>query len=115
VVSVARVFTILALAVLLAGCGSSGSDSTGSAGTAEGHPPSTCRGKGFRVELHKVNCEVVNAMIVMLNGRALHQTLTVAWEHGQRARWICRSATHSLVDRLHCQQGAHSFTIEPVP
>jgi hypothetical protein len=57
---------------------------------------------------------VVNAMIVMLNGRALHQTLTLVWEHGHRATWLCRSPTHSLVDRLQCQQGARSFTIEPV-
>lgn len=111
----AHVSTILVLAALLAGCGSAGTDSTRTADTAEGHPASTCEGKGFRVERHGVNCEVVNAMIVMLNGRALHQTLSLEWEHGHRAAWTCNPPTRSVVDRLHCQHGSRSFTIEPVP
>lgn len=110
----ARVSTIVVLVALLAGCGGNGTNSTGTTGNAEVHPASTCGVKGFRVEQHGLDCEVVNAMIVMLNGRALHQTLSLEWEHGHRATWTCNSPTRSLVDRLHCQHGSRWFTIEPV-
>jgi hypothetical protein len=107
-----RIITILVLVVALAGCGSSDGDSAGA--TTEGRPLPTCGVKGFRIDLHKVTCEAMNAMVTILNGRALHQTLTLAWEHGHRVTWICISPTHSTEDRPHCRQGTRSFTIERI-
>jgi hypothetical protein len=77
---------------------------------------STCGAKtGFEFKLHKVDCEIANTLIVMLDGRALHQSVTLRAEGKRRATWVCASPTHSLVDRLHCQQGARFFTVERTP
>ena len=115
-----RLLPLLAVAVLLSmgGCGDgSRSDpttrNTASSGTMQ---VSTCGAKaGFEFNLHRVDCEVANTLIVMLDGRALHQSVTLTAEGKPRATWVCTSPTHSLVDRLHCKQGARFFTVERAP
>jgi hypothetical protein len=73
---------------------------------------STCgvRG-GFEFKLQKVDCETANTLIVMLDGRALHQSVVLKAEGKLRGAWVCASPTHSLIDRLHCRQGTRSFTV----
>jgi hypothetical protein len=70
---------------------------------------STCGSKGYVVRLHGVDCEVVNAMIVMLDGHARHQTLTLSDER-RKVSWVCTSP--SIVGPLHCRDGARFFTME---
>jgi hypothetical protein len=42
---------------------------------------SACGAKaGFEFKLHKVDCEIANTLIVMLDGRALHQSVTLRAE-----------------------------------
>ena len=107
----------LLVAFAMVGCGgASGTDSTtqppASAGIVQ---ISTCGAKaGFEFELHKVGCEIANTLIVMLDGRALHQSVTLTAEGKRRATWVCSSPTHSLVDRLSCQQGARFFMVERI-
>lgn len=103
----------LVILTALAGCGSSIGDAYSRATAAEVPHTSTCGANGYRIKLYKVDCETVNAMVAMLNGRAYHQTLTLAWEQGHRVTWTCNSPTHSLTDRLHCSQGVRFFTIYP--
>jgi hypothetical protein len=77
---------------------------------------STCGAKaGFEFKLHIVDCEVANTLIAMLDGRALHQSVTLRVEGKRRVTWVCTSPTQSLVDRLHCQQGARFFTVDRAP
>jgi len=77
---------------------------------------STCGAKaGFKFKLYKVDCEIANTLIVMLDGRALHQSVTLRAEGKRRTTWLCTSPTRSLVDRLHCHQGARFFTVERAP
>jgi hypothetical protein len=117
---VRRLLPLFAVAVLLStgGCGGSSisdstTQSTASSGAVE---VSTCGAKaGFEFKLHKVDCEIANTLIVTLDGRALHQSVTLRAEGKRRATWVCTSPTHSLVDRLHCQQGARFFTVERMP
>lgn len=116
----ARVLPLFVLIVLLsiAGCGeTSGADSTKQPPASTGKAQiSTCGAHaGFEFKLHKVDCEIANALIVMLDGRALHQFVTLTAEGRRRGAWVCTSPTHSLVDRLHCQQGARFFTVERPP
>jgi hypothetical protein len=102
----------------IAGCGeTSGADSTKQPPASTGKVQiSTCGAHaGFEFKLHKVDCEIANALIVMLDGRALHQFVTLTAEGRRRGAWVCTSPTHSLVDRLHCQQGARFFTVERPP
>lgn len=112
-----RVAPLLGLIVLLslAGCGgtSDTNSTTQPPASASKAQTSTCGAHaGFEFELHKVNCETANTLIVMLDGRALHQSVTLASEGKRRGTWICTSPTHSLFDRLHCRQGARFFTVE---
>jgi hypothetical protein len=102
----------------MGGCGgSSSSDSTTQNTASSGAMQvSTCGAQaGFEFKLHKVDCEIANTLIVMLDGRALHQSVALRAEGKRRATWVCTSPTHSLVDRLHCQQGARFFTVERAP
>jgi hypothetical protein len=74
---------------------------------------STCGARrGFEFKLHKVDCEIANALIVMLDGHALHQSVILTAEGKQRGAWVCTSPTHSLVDRLHCSQGNRFLAVE---
>lgn len=101
----ARLVPLIGLVVLfsMAGCG----------GTTDKVRISACGAQArFEFKLHKINCEIANTLIVMLDGRALRQTVALTAEGERRATWVCTSPTHSLVDRLHCQQGAQSFTAE---
>jgi hypothetical protein len=88
-------------------------DSTSNPPASKGETQtSTCGARGgFEFELHQVDCEIANTLIVMLDGRALHQSVILTAEGKRRGAWVCTSPTHSLVDRLHCQQGARSFTV----
>lgn len=118
--SVTRLLPLFAVAVLLSigGCGgSSSSDPTTQNTVSSGAMQvSNCGAKaGFEFKLHKVDCEIANTLIVMLDGRALHQSVTLRAEGKRRATWVCTSPTHSLVDRLNCQQGARFFTVERAP
>jgi len=103
----------------LAGCGgASGTESTTQPlSSSTGKPQiSTCGAlAGFEFKLYKVDCEIANTLIVMLDGRALHQSVTLTAEGKRRGTWFCTSPTHSLVDRLHCRQGARFFTVEHHP
>ena len=113
----ARVLSLVGLIALLsmAGCGgTSGTDSTTQLPASTGKVQiSTCGAHaGFEFKLHKVDCEIANTLIVMLDGRALHQSVTLTAEGKRRGTWVCTSPTHSLVDRLHCRQGARFFTVE---
>lgn len=114
-----RLLPLSAVAVLLSigGCGGSSSDSTTQSAVSPGAMQvSTCGTKaGFEFKLHRVDCEIANTLIVMLDGRALHQSVTLRAEGKRRATWVCTSPTHSLVDRLHCQQGARFFAVERAP
>lgn len=113
----ARAFPLLALIALLsmAGCGGTGgTDSTTQQPASTGKVQiSTCGAHaGFEFKLHKVDCEIADTLIVMLDGRALHQSVTLKAEGRRRGTWVCASPTHSLIDRLHCRQGARFFTVE---
>jgi hypothetical protein len=115
---VARVLPLFGLIVLLsiAGCGgTSGADSTTQPLVSTGEIRiSTCGAQaGFEFKLHKVDCEIANTLITMLDGRALHQSVTLTAEGRRRVTWVCTSPTHSLVDRMHCRQGARFFTVGP--
>jgi hypothetical protein len=99
----------------MAGCGStSGTDSTTQpSGSTSKVQVSPCGAQaGFEFKLHKMNCEIANTLIAMLDGRALHQAVALTAEGKRRGTWVCTSPTHSLVDRLHCRQGARFFTVE---
>jgi hypothetical protein len=97
----------------MAGCGGiSGTDSATRPPVSTG-TVSTCGAQaGFELKLHKINCEIANTLIAMLDGRALHQTMALTAEGERRGTWVCTSPTHSLVDRLHCRQGTRFFTVE---
>jgi hypothetical protein len=117
---VTRLLPLFAAAVLLSmgGCGGSSSPDLTTQKTASsgGVQVSTCGAQaGFEFKLHKVDCEIANTLIVMLDGRALHQSVTLRAEGKRRGTWVCTSPTHSLIDRLHCQQGARFFTFERAP
>jgi hypothetical protein len=110
---------IVAVAVLAAsGCGGGKSEVTVVRQAVAPVPRgqvrvSTCGARGgFEFKLHKVDCEIANALIVMLDGRALHQSVILTAEEKRRGAWVCTSPTHSLVDRLHCRQGDRFFTVE---
>ena len=111
-----RVFPLVVAIVALtaSGCGGSSDSTSQQQPQREGQvQTATCGARaGFEVELHKVDCEIANTLIVMLDGRALHQSVILMAEGEQRGKWVCTSPTHSLVDRLHCQQGARFFTVE---
>jgi len=111
-------FFAVAALLSIGGCaGSSSSDPTTQSTASSGAMQvSTCGAKaGFEFKLHKVDCEIANTLIVMLDGRALHQSVTLRAEGKRRATWFCTSPTRSLVDRLRCHQGARSFTVDRVP
>jgi hypothetical protein len=93
----------LTLLLSIVGCGAaSGTEST----------ISTCGARGgFEFKLHKVDCEIANTLIVMLDGRALHQSVILKAEGKRRGAWVCTSPTHSLADRLRCRQGDRFFTV----
>ncbi len=110
---------IVAVAVLaVSGCGGGGNEVTVARQAVAPVPRGqvrvlTCGARGgFKFKLHKVDCEIANALIVMLDGRALHQSMLLTAEGKRRGAWVCTSPAHSLVDRLHCQQGDRFFTVE---
>jgi hypothetical protein len=74
-----------------------------------------CGSAGFVVTLHKVNCEVAEAMLVLLDGRARHQTLNLTIGAPGRptteASWVCRGSG-SVMGPIHCSQGVRFFTFE---
>ena len=112
---VSRLVPVVGLLLLLpiVGCGAaSGSGSTMQPQATKGRVRiSTCGARGgFEFKLHKVDCEIANTLIVMLDGRALRQSVIFTAEGKRRGAWVCTSPTPSLVDRLHCQQGARFFT-----
>jgi hypothetical protein len=99
----------------MAGCGgTSGTDSTTQPSvSADRVQVSTCGAQArFEFKLHKIDCEVANTLVAMLDGHALHQTVALAAEGKRHGTWVCTSPTHSLADRLHCRQGTRFFTIE---
>jgi hypothetical protein len=100
---------LLAISTLVAapGCGSGDGTPASSADQEQG--TSTCGSRGYVFKLQRVDCELVNAMIVLLNGRSRHQTLTLSSDHG-KTTWTCRSA--SIVGPLECRDGARSFRME---
>jgi hypothetical protein len=104
----------LILLLSIAGCAvARGTESTTQPQTSKGDVQiSTCGARGgFEFELHKVDCEIANTLIVMLDGRALRQSVILMAEGKRRGAWVCTSPTHSLLDRLHCRQGARFFTV----
>jgi hypothetical protein len=113
---VRRLAAIFGLILLLAivGCGAaSDTELTTQHEATKGNVHlSTCGMRGrFEFKLQKVDCETANTLIVMLDGRALRQSVVFTAEGKRRGAWICSSPTHSLVDPLHCRQGARSFTV----
>jgi hypothetical protein len=99
---------ILLLSIL--GCGS-GTKAQSQASRAN-IQISTCGAHGgLEFRLHKVDCEIANTLIVMIDGRALRQSVIFMAEGRRRGAWVCTSPTHSLVDRLHCWQGPRYFTV----
>jgi hypothetical protein len=115
---VPRLTPIFGLILLLSivGCGvTSGTGSATNPQASKGKvQSSTCGARGgFEFRLYKVDCEIANTLIVMLDGRALHQSVILTAEGKRRGVWVCTSPTHSLVDRLHCRQGARFFTVIP--
>jgi hypothetical protein len=99
----------------MAGCGAaSGSDGSPQHRRAEGNnvQVSSCGARnGIEFKLHHVDCETANTLIVMLDGRALHQSVILMAEGQRRGVWVCISPTHSLVDPLYCRQGRRSFEV----
>jgi hypothetical protein len=113
---VSKLVPIFGLILLLSivGCGvGSGTEPTTQPQAINGKASiSTCGARGdFEFKLHKVDCEIANTLIVMLDGRALHQSVILTADGKRRAAWVCTSPTPSLVDRLHCRQGARFFTV----
>jgi hypothetical protein len=98
-------------ALALAGCGGGGSEGTAS-GQAATSPTHCAPGHGFRVKLHGIDCEGVQSMVTLLDGRALRQTISVTAEGKRLVTWTCTKPTHSLTARIHCQDGPGYFTIE---
>lgn len=99
----------LILLLQLVGCGA---ESTTQPYTSTGQVQiSTCGSRGgFEFRLHNIDCEIANTLIVMLDGRALHQSVIFTADGKRRGVWVCTSPTHSLVDRMHCRQGqGHRF------
>ena len=107
-----------ALLLAVAGCGGGGSDDSTAARPAfnvdQEQGMSTCGQSGATVELHGVNCEVVQAMITILDGRSKRSTLTLSDERGT-ASWVCTKPSRSLYAPLHCSRGARYFTIRFSP
>jgi hypothetical protein len=103
----------------IAGCGAaSGSEGTTQPRRAEtGNVQlSTCGARGgVEFKLQHVDCETANTLMVMLDGRALHQSVILMAEGKQRGAWVCTSPTHSLVDPLYCRQGTRSFSVTRAP
>jgi hypothetical protein len=97
---------LIALSTVAAGCGS---DAPASSSADQTQGTSTCGSEGFVFNLHGVDCELVNAMIVLLDGRSRHQTLTLSGEHG-KATWVCKSA--SIVGPMECRNGARFFKVK---
>jgi len=105
----------LILLLSIAGCGgASDTESTTQRHASTGEVQiSTCGARGgFEFKLHRVDCEIANTLIVMLDGHALHQSVIFTAEGKRRGAWVCTSPTHSLVDRMHCRQDARFFTAE---
>jgi hypothetical protein len=86
------------------GCGGGG-EQPSTAAHAIGATP--CRSNRFEVKLHGIDCESADAMIVMLDGRVRHQSLTLAGDHGLHVVWKCRSK--SLAGPLSCHDGKRYF------
>ncbi len=113
---VSRLVLVVGLILLLPIIGCSAASGTGSTMQPQaangGVQISTCGARGgFEFKLYKVDCEIANTLIVMLDGRALHQSVIFTAEGKRRGAWVCTSPTPSLVDRLHCKQGARFFTV----
>jgi hypothetical protein len=107
-----RPLLIFGLILLLSIVGCGAASDTQFATTTEGKVQiSTCGARGgIEFKLHGIDCEIANTLIVMLDGRALRQSIVFFAEGKRRGAWVCTSPTHSLFDREHCQQGPRFFT-----
>ena len=119
----ARILAAAAIAalVLLAVSACGGGGSRDSTATRPAFNPdqeqgtSTCGFTRAKVELDGVTCEIVEAMVALLDGRSMRQTLTVSAE-GKKATWVCTSPTRSVYAPLHCAgPGSRSFTLKFKP
>lgn len=109
----AGVAAIIAVAVL-AGCGG-GVRTARQEAAEQNQGASTCGAKaGYVFILHRVDCEVANTLIVMLNDRARRSTITVADSLGDRGTWVC-TFSPPVVGPLHCHDGDRFFTVEHAP
>ena len=114
----ARLVFILGMIVLLpiVGCGSdSKTQSTMPSQAPKGQVQTTSCGAngGIAFKLHNVDCEIANTLIVLLDGRALHQAVILEAEGKRRGAWVCTSPTRALTDQLHCRHGGQFFTVTP--
>lgn len=111
--SVIRVLAIPAVLLLITcGCGRNSGDSTSKSAARTGNRTtiSSCGSKGFEFGLHRVDCEVANAIVLMLNGRARHSTLTLTDDKGTHASWACVS--QSIMGPLRCQMRSRFFVMK---
>jgi hypothetical protein len=107
-----RVF-VLALgsaivSLIAGGCGGGDQESTPKAAAG-----SSCESSLYKVKTHGIDCESANAVIVLLDGRSRHQTLTLAGERGVRVTWTCDS--RSITGPLTCHDGTRTFTMSRRP
>jgi hypothetical protein len=100
------------MALIAVGCGggTGGGESSSSDRTTAS---SACESSGFVIEAHGIDCESARAMIVLLNGRARHQSLTFSDDRGHHAVWTCTS--QSIVGPLSCRDGKQNFTLMRAP
>lgn len=104
------VLVLLGVAALLAGCGG------GAGTTSKDHvhiDERTCGSLGLKFRLHGITCETATAILTVLNGHALHQTLTLAYGQGHRVRWTCNSKA-PIAGPIRCSHGPRYFTMRQV-
>jgi hypothetical protein len=107
------------VAVAVSGCGSGSGSTSKQANGAQTQGVATCGAiSGYVAELHGVTCQTVNVTIALLEGRALHQTVTIA-DHPRgkrvaRVSWVCNSS-RPIVGPTTCRDGHRSFTVEHDP
>jgi hypothetical protein len=106
---VKTVVALLAITGLIAAAGCGGAEDSAPSAGSQTHGASSCGSLGYVFELDDVDCEIANAMIVMLDGRSRHQTITVSTEHG-RATWVCDSEK-PIVGPIECRDGSRSFRV----
>jgi hypothetical protein len=111
---------LIAGAIMLAvtGCGGGGGENSTAAKSAfnadQEQGTTTCGHPGATVELHGVDCELVQAMIAILDGSSRRSTLTLSDDRGKTS-WICTKPSRSSYAPLGCSHGTRYFTIEFAP